>query len=78
MREGASTAPCAAPADAIRHGTSSGEPDVQAGHRSVAGQTNRFGFTITWASDRVVVVEAASDVANPSWTPVSTNRLASS
>jgi hypothetical protein len=38
-------------------------------------RTNQFGFNIQWASDRVVVVEACEDLANPVWTPVGTNTL---
>lgn len=34
------------------------------------------GFTITWASDKVVVVEAATDPVHPVWFPVGTNTLA--
>jgi hypothetical protein len=49
---------------------------VETGAADFGVQTNRFGFTITWTSDRVVVVEAATDLGNPSWTPVSTNLLA--
>jgi len=38
-------------------------------------QTNAFGFTISWATNPPVVVEASSDLANSIWTPVSTNIL---
>ena len=38
-------------------------------------RNGQFGFTFTWASDRVMVVEAATDLAHPIWTPVSTNTL---
>jgi len=34
-----------------------------------------FGCTISWASDRVVVVDAADDLTSPDWIPVSTNTL---
>ena len=33
-------------------------------------QTNRFGFTISWATNVPVVVEASTNLANSSWTPV--------
>lgn len=39
-------------------------------------RSNQFGFNITWASDKVVVVEAATNLLNPVWSPVSTNTLA--
>jgi hypothetical protein len=38
-------------------------------------ETNGFGFTISWATNNAVVVEAATDLANPTWTPVATNTL---
>ena len=36
-------------------------------------QTNAFGFVISWATNASVVVDAATDLANPDWTPVGTN-----
>jgi len=36
-------------------------------------QNDRFGFRISWATNANVVVEAATDLAQPNWTPVSTN-----
>ena len=38
-------------------------------------RTNQFGFTITWADNRVIVVEVNTDLADPVWTPVGTNTL---
>ena len=38
-------------------------------------QTNRFGFTISWATNIPVVVEACTNLANPVWSPVATNTL---
>jgi len=49
---------------------------VQSGDASLDVRTNQFGFTISWASDSVVVVEACTDLANPVWFPVVTNTLA--
>jgi BspA type Leucine rich repeat region (6 copies) len=40
-------------------------------------QVNQFGFTISWATNVPVVVEASSDLSNPVWTPVATNTLSS-
>jgi hypothetical protein len=40
-------------------------------------QTNGFGFTISWATNIPVVVEASTTLANPVWSPVRTNALAS-
>jgi len=36
-------------------------------------QTNRFGFTISWATNISVVVEACTNLAD--WQPVQTNTL---
>ena len=36
---------------------------------------NQFGFTVTGASNMVVVVEATTDLANPTWYPLQTNTL---
>jgi BspA type Leucine rich repeat region (6 copies) len=38
-------------------------------------QPGGFGFTISWATNASVVVEAATNLANPVWIPVSTNAL---
>ena len=51
------------------------KPLVQAGDSSFGVRTNQFGFNISWASGRVVVVEACTDLAQPIWTPVGTNTL---
>jgi hypothetical protein len=33
-------------------------------------QSNTFGFTISWATNRSLVVEACTNLANPVWTPL--------
>jgi hypothetical protein len=38
-------------------------------------QPGGFGFTISWATNASVVVEAATNLANPVWLPVSTSPL---
>ena len=38
-------------------------------------RTNQFGFNINWASGMTVVVEACVSLANPAWSPISTNTL---
>jgi hypothetical protein len=38
-------------------------------------QLGGFGFTISWATNASVVVEAATNLANPVWIPVSINTL---
>ena len=50
-------------------------PLVQASDASFGVRTNQFGFNITWASGRVVVVEACTSVTQPIWSPVGTNTL---
>jgi hypothetical protein len=42
---------------------------------NVGIQTNGFGFRISWATNASVVVEASTSLANPAWSPVSTNTL---
>jgi len=39
-------------------------------------QADGFGFRISWATNVPVVVEASTTLANPLWSPVSTNTLA--
>jgi hypothetical protein len=38
-------------------------------------QTNGFGFTISWATNVPVVVEASASLLNRTWTPLATNTL---
>jgi hypothetical protein len=51
------------------------KPRVETSDGSFGVRTNRFGFKISWASGRVVVVEACADLANPDWSPLQTNTL---
>jgi hypothetical protein len=37
--------------------------------------SNQFGFTVAWATNLNVVVEATTNLANPMWSPVVTNTL---
>jgi hypothetical protein len=50
-------------------------PHVQTSGDSFGVQTNGFGFNLTWASGRIVVVEACTDLTNPTWSPLQTNTL---
>jgi hypothetical protein len=50
-------------------------PQVQTTDASFGVRTNQFGFTITWASGMTVVVEACTNLANPTWYPLATNTL---
>jgi hypothetical protein len=38
-------------------------------------QSDGFGFTISWATNLSVVVEACTDLASPAWIPLQTNTL---
>jgi len=38
-------------------------------------QSGPFGFTISWATNVPVVVEACANLSNPNWIPVATNTL---
>jgi hypothetical protein len=38
-------------------------------------QSNQFGFTVSWATNDSVVVEASTDLTNPKWSAVTTNAL---
>ena len=48
-------------------------PQVQPG--SYAVKNNQFGFNITGSSNLVVVIEATTNLANPTWLPLQTNTL---
>lgn len=37
--------------------------------------TNGYGFVISWATNASVVVDACTDLANPTWSPAGTNAL---
>ena len=51
------------------------QPQVLTTDGTFGVRTNRFGFTINWASGMTVVVEASTNLANPTWIPLATNTL---
>jgi hypothetical protein len=51
------------------------KPRVLTSDACLGVRTNRFGFNIIWAGGQVVVVEACTNLANLTWTPVETNTL---
>ena len=51
------------------------KPLVETSGARFGMQAGKFGFSLTWASGRVVVVEACTDLGHPVWTPVGTNTL---
>ncbi len=50
-------------------------PDPLILNGSARIQTNQFGFTISWATNLSVVIEASTTLTNPTWSPVATNTL---
>jgi hypothetical protein len=50
-------------------------PVILSSAPSFGVQSNGFGFTISWATNRPVVVQASADLANPVWTSLQTNAL---
>jgi hypothetical protein len=50
-------------------------PRMQIQQNDFGVRTNQFGININWAGNRTVVVEACTNLANPIWTPVTTNAL---
>jgi len=69
---------CRGPRDGTRRWRSSDRPLAAGGadtDTSFGVRTNQFGFNILWASGMVVVVEACTDLGNPTWSPVGTNTL---
>jgi hypothetical protein len=50
-------------------------PQAQTGDGSFGVQNNQFGFNITGTSNLVIVVEACTNLANPTWQPIQTNTL---
>jgi len=50
-------------------------PSILTTNPSFGVRTNQFGFTVSWAPNLSVVVEAATDLANPVWSPLATNAL---
>jgi hypothetical protein len=50
-------------------------PQAQTSDACFGVRTNQFGFNITGSSNLVIVVEACTDLANPTWSPVGTNTL---
>jgi hypothetical protein len=53
------------------------QPQPQILGQGLGAQNKQFGFTISWATNLSVVVQAATNLANPVWIPVSTSTLTS-
>jgi hypothetical protein len=52
-------------------------PMIMGSGYGLGATTNGFGFTISWATNIPVVVEACADLANGNWCPLATNTLTS-
>ncbi|MGD1089096.1 MAG: leucine-rich repeat domain-containing protein [Verrucomicrobiota bacterium] len=50
-------------------------PQVQTNNGSFGVQNNQFGFNIIGSSNLVIVVEACTNLAKPTWLPLATNTL---
>ena len=51
------------------------QPKVQTSDAGFSVMTNGFGFNIAWASGQIVVVDACTNLANPTWFSLETNTL---
>ena len=51
------------------------QPQVLSFEPTFGVQNNQFGFTISWATNVSVIVQASTNLAHPVWLPVSTNLL---
>jgi hypothetical protein len=50
-------------------------PQILGNSDGLGVRSNQFGFTVSWATNTSVVVQACTDLANPVWTPVATGVL---
>lgn len=57
--------------------TTEWQPELLALKPEVTGQPERFEVQGFWAPGKTLVLDAATDLANPAWTAVSTNTVAS-
>jgi len=50
-------------------------PSILNSGLSFGPQTNQFGFTVSWATNLSVIVEACTNLGNPLWQPLQTSTL---
>ncbi len=61
---GRPTAPWSPPSPILLHGS----PGLDA-------QAGASGFTVSWAANKAIIIEAATNLFHPVWTPIATNTL---
>ncbi len=52
------------------------EPQILGGSYGLGVQSNQFNFTVSWATNTSMVIEACTNLTNPVWVPLTTNLLA--
>jgi hypothetical protein len=52
-------------------------PTILGSSYGLGVQSNGFGFTISWATNLSIIVQATTNLANPVWMPLATNPLVS-
>jgi hypothetical protein len=50
-------------------------PVILGNGQGLGTKTNGFGFTVSWATNLSIIVEATTNLANVFWTPLATNTL---
>jgi hypothetical protein len=53
------------------------QPQILGSSQGFGVRSNRFNFTISWATNIFIIVQATTNLANPVWTPLATNSLVS-
>jgi hypothetical protein len=51
------------------------KPTILGSGYGLGVRSNSFGFTISWATNLSIIVQATTNLANPVWTPLATNPL---
>ncbi len=53
------------------------QPQVLSFEPSFGLHNNKFGFTVSWATNTSIIVQACTNLTNPNWIPVATSGLTS-
>jgi len=51
------------------------KPQILAGGNGFGVSSNQFSFTVAWATNTSVIIQACTNLGSPVWTPVATNVL---